>query len=97
MISAHTKAIYEGNPIYLTGETIQIPVKGKRSYSIRIKVHKRRSIKPALVKDELRFQSEKARQYRKRIQELMEPRPFKVTTNVKKLIGIFKKIARRKS
>lgn len=86
MISAHTKAILEGNPIYLTGAVTKIPVKGKRSYSTRVKVHKRRSIKPALVKDELKFSSHRLAAAQSRLAELMRPKPGIVERLLKKVI-----------
>lgn len=81
---------------YGEGSKVRIPVMSKRSYSHRIKVHKRRSIKPQLVKDELNFQSERVKQYRQRIQKLMEPRPLKITTNVKKVIALLRKVSKGK-
>ncbi len=85
MTSAHTQAIHEGNPIYLTGERIQIPVKGKRSYSVRIKVHKRRSIKPQLVKDELNARDIKERKLMQVINRLAQPQVNWVERFINKL------------
>ena len=86
MTSAHTKAILNDKPIYLTGEKKQIPIKSKRSYSHRIQVHKRRSIKPQLVKDELKFQAVKISRMKAHVHRLLLPEPGFIERLLNKVI-----------
>lgn len=83
MTSYHTQAILDDSPVYLTGITKVIQVKGKRPYSHKITVKVKRSLKPSDVRKELEARDMREERLKARIQALLQRKQ----TFLERLIG----------
>lgn len=76
---------------YLTGVTKKIPVTGKRTYTVRIKVNRGRKVKAEPVKKELGFLQARIEQYQAVIRQLTAPKESRVRRFVSKLVEVAKR------